>query len=69
MIIHYIQLRMISKKLRLCQGRTLKFYEFGFMRKCHDLIINRDIESGRKILHAKAEQKLLRIIIDKDLNF
>ena len=41
--------------------------------KCHYLIINKDIinesiELGEKILHAEAEQKLLGIIIDKDLN-
>ena len=42
--------------------------------KCHYLIINNDIinasiELGEKILYAEAEQKLLGIIIDKDLNF
>ena len=42
--------------------------------KCHYLIINKDItnesiEVGEKILHAEAEQKLLGIIIEKDLNF
>ena len=42
--------------------------------KCHYLIINKDIanesiELGKKTLHAEAEQKLLGIIIDKDLNF
>ena len=42
--------------------------------KCHYLLINKDIthesiELGEKILHAEAEQKLLGIIIDKDLNF
>ena len=42
--------------------------------KCHYLIITRDIanvsiELGEQILHAEAEQKLLGIIIDKDLNF
>ena len=42
--------------------------------KCHYLIINKDIANesiklGKKNLHAKAEQKLLGIIIDKDLNF
>ena len=41
--------------------------------KCHYLIINKDItnesiELGKKTLHAEAEQKLLRIIIDKDLS-
>ena len=41
--------------------------------KCHYLIINNDIinasiELGEKILYAEAEQKLLGIIIDKDLN-
>ena len=42
-------------------------------RKCHYLIIIKDIaksiELGQKTLHAEAEQKLLGIIIDKDLNF
>ena len=42
--------------------------------KCYYLIINNDIinasiELGEKILYAEAEQKLLGIIIDKDLNF
>ena len=38
--------------------------------KCHYLIINKDIANeGKKTLHAGAEQKLLGIIIDKDLNF
>ena len=38
--------------------------------KCHNLIINKDIanessESGRKTLHAEAEQKLFGIMIIK----
>ena len=38
------------------------------------LIINKDffsepVEQGKKTLHVEAEQKLLGIIIDKDLNF
>ena len=42
--------------------------------KCHYLLINKDITNewiklGVKVLHAKAEQKLLGIIIEKDLNF
>ena len=42
--------------------------------KCHYLIINKDItnesiELGKKTLHVQAGQKLLGIIIDKDLNF
>ena len=42
--------------------------------KCHCVIINKDIgnesiELGKKTLHAEAEQKLLGIIIDIDLNF
>ena len=42
--------------------------------KCHYLIIKNDIintsiELGEKVLYAEAEQKLLGIIIDKDLNF
>ena len=43
-------------------------------RKCHNLVIikditNESIELVEKMLHAEAEQKLLGIIIDKDLNF
>ena len=42
--------------------------------KCYCLIINKDItnesiESGKESLHAEAEQKLLGIVIDSDLNF
>ena len=42
--------------------------------KCHYLVINKGIanesfELGEKILYAEAEQKLLGIIIDKDLSF
>ena len=42
--------------------------------KCHCLKINKDIanefiELGKKNLHVEAEQKLLVMIIDKDLNF
>ena len=42
--------------------------------KCKYLIIsknvaNKSIELGKKNLHAQAEQKLLGIITDKDLNF
>ena len=41
--------------------------------KCHCVKINKDIANkstdlGKKTLHPKAEQKLLGIIIDKDLN-
>ena len=43
-------------------------------RKCHYLVINKDITNesiqlGEEILHTEAEQKLPGIIIDKDLNF
>ena len=42
--------------------------------KCHYLVMNKDIanqsnELGNKILHVEAGQKLLCIIINKDLNF
>ena len=42
--------------------------------KCHYLVLNKDIASesielGENILHAEAEQNLLGITIDKDLNF
>ena len=55
----------------------MTFYE-NYMalspRKWHYLIINKDManecmELGRKTLHAEAQQKLLDIIIYKDLNF
>ena len=41
--------------------------------KCHYLVIDKDInhepiELREKILHAETEQKVLGIIIDKDLN-
>ena len=41
--------------------------------KCHYLMINKDIanesiEFGKKTLHPEVKQKLLCIIIDKDLN-
>ena len=43
-------------------------------RKCHYVIINKDInnesiELGKKTLHAEAKQKFFGIIIDEDLNF
>ena len=41
-------------------------------RKCHYLnkdITNKSIELGKKTLHAEAEQKLLGLMIDEDLNF
>ena len=43
-------------------------------RKYHSLMIkkyisNGSIELGKESLHVEAEQKLLRIILDKDLNF
>ena len=61
---------MLKKNLELRKG--------GFMvlnpGKGHYLITNtgiayESIELGEKALHAEAEQKLVGIIIDKDLNF
>ena len=74
MIIHYIPLRIISKKLKLLQGWFYENHMALNPRKCYYLIINKDIinesiELGEKILHTKAEQKRLGIIVDKDLNF
>ena len=45
-----------------------------YSEKYHYLIIKKDvandsIDLGKKTLHAEAEQKLLGIIIDKDLKF
>ena len=65
---------MLKKNFELLQGW---FYENHMVLnpgKCHYLIINKDItnesiELGKKTLHAEAEQKLLGIMIDKDLNF
>ena len=65
---------ILKKNFELLQGW---FYENHMVLnpgKCHYLIINKDIinesiELGEKILHAEAEQKLLGIIKDKDLNF
>ena len=42
--------------------------------RCHYLVINKDIsnesiELGKKTLHTEAKQRLLGIIVDKDLNF
>ena len=64
----------LKKNLELLQGW---FYENHMVLnpgKCHHLMINKDIVNeyiviGKKTLHAEAEQKLLGIIIDKDLNF
>ena len=80
-IIHYIQSRIISKKIKLLkkklalsQGWFYKNHMVLNPGKCRCLIMNKDIanksiKSGKKTLHAEAEQKLPGIIIDKDLNF
>ena len=65
---------MLKKTFELLQEW---FYENHMVLnpgKCHYLIINKDIanesiELGKETLHAEAEQKLLGIIIDKELNF
>ena len=64
---------ILKKNFELLQGW---FYENHMVLnpgKCHYLVINKDItnesiELGEKVLHAEAEQKLLGIIIDKDLH-
>ena len=81
MIIHYIQfgiieVKTLSKKKNFepLQGWFCENHMVLNPGKCHYLIINKDtsnesIELGKKPLHAEAEQKLLSIIIDKELNF
>ena len=65
---------MLKKNFELLQGWFYENYMVLNPGKCHYLIVNKDItnesvELGKKTLHAAAEQKLLSIIIDKDLNF
>ena len=65
---------ILKKNFELLQGWFYENYMVLNPGKCHYLIINNDIinasiELGEKILYAEAEQKLLGIIIDKDLNF
>ena len=65
---------MLKKKLALSQGWFYKNHMVLNPGKCRCLIMNKDIanksiKSGKKTLHAEAEQKLPGIIIDKDLNF
>ena len=64
---------MLKKNFEVLQGW---FYENHMVLnpgECNYLInkdiTNESIEFGKKTLHAEAEQKLLGIIIDKDLNF
>ena len=65
---------VLKKDFEILQGW---FYENHMVLnpgKCHYLIINKDIanesiELVKKTLHAEAEEKLLGIIKDKDLNF
>ena len=65
---------MFKKSFELLQGWFYENHMVPNSGKCHYLIINKDItnesiELGKKTVHAEAEQKLLGIIIDKDLNF
>ena len=65
---------MLKKNFELLQGWFYENYMVLNPGKCHYLIVNKDItnesvELGKKTLHAAAEQKLLSIIIDQDLNF
>ena len=79
MIIHYIPLRIevktiLKQNFELLQGWFYENYMVLNPGECHYLIINNDIinasiELGERILDAEAEQKLLGIIIDKDLIF
>ena len=81
-MITHIQLVTTLKKLKIFYRKILNSYERGFIEnhmvlkpeKCHYLIINKDIatvstELVDKILHAKAEEKLLLIIMDKGFTF
>ena len=65
---------ILEKNFELLQGWFYENYMVLNPGKCHYLIINNDIinssiELGEKMLYAEAEQNLLGIIIDKDLNF
>ena len=65
---------MLKKNFKILQGWFHQNHIVLNPRKCHYLIINKDIvdesiELGKKTLHAKAEDKLLGIIMYKDLNF
>ena len=65
---------IVKKNFELVQ---VQFYKHRIVLnpgKCHYLVRNKDtanesIKLGKKTLHAKAEQKRLGIIIDKDLKF
>ena len=65
---------MLKKNFELLQGWLYENYMVLNPGKCYLLIINKvttneSIELGKKSLHAETKQKLLCIIIDKDLNF
>ena len=65
---------MLKKNFKLLKGWFYANHRVLNHRKCHYLIINKDIanksiELGKKTLHAEAERKRLRIIIDNDLKF
>ena len=79
-MIYYIQLKikevktMLKKNFELLQRWCYKNHMVLNTGKCHYLMINTDIanesmELGKKTLHAEAEQKLLVIKTDKELNF
>ena len=78
MIIHYIQFRIISEKLKLFLSRTLNSCKCGLRESrgpefhnmsylvMHREIVYESIELDKKSLNAEAEWKLFGIIIDKD---
>ena len=81
MIIHYIKLRIISRKLKVFLKKKFELSQVWFHenhmvlnpRKYHCLIINKyianaSLELGKKTLHAEAEQKLLGIIKRWNIN-
>ena len=65
---------ILKKNFELLEGWFYENNMFLNPRKCHYLVINKDIpnesiELGEKILHSEGGQKLFGIIIDKDLKF
>ena len=65
---------ILKKNFETLQGWFYENHMVLNSTKCHYLIINKDIankyfEVGKESLYAETELKLLRIVIDKDLNF
>ena len=65
---------IVKKNFELLQVWIYENHMFLNPEKCHYLVTNKSIanesiELGKKTLHAEAKQKLLGMIIDKDLTF